>query len=376
MSFIERKSKISSLREELLSLISQYGHQIMTEAIESSMPNLIPNTKKDNGMEPSFHEACTYFLQSGKFNSLSDTTKKSYRSEIAQYSKFISKTISEENPSLSTAIRSEYLLKFLEPYKKSNTYMKKSAFFRTFMQCIFSYYHGKTLDQDMKDLLPIIWSRDELPKSFTKLETAELLSLASSTNHGDRDYAILWTLLSSGIRLNELCNLQIKDILFEEQIIMVTPKRKPRDKSTSKVKRIITKLGLSILTEFINSRYHHKKMTLSDDKYANLYIFSASKGDKPISGRAIQYMVRDLVNSAVSIPTARKPLLTVHSFRHTFAIYGLESGLDIYTLSKFLGHSSVQSTSQYLKLADDQLRNAINRHPFAKEIYLKMERSL
>lgn len=49
-----------------------------------------------------------------------------------------------------------------------------------------------------------------------------------------------------------------------------------------------------------------------------------------------------------------RPNHRVQPFRHTFAIYGLEASIDIYTLAQLLGHESLDATMRYLKMFDDQ----------------------
>lgn len=115
---------------------------------------------------------------------------------------------------------------------------------------------------------------------------------------------------------------------------------------------------------------------MPDSDYQRLYIFSSTAGDKPITSRAIQQFMKRIIRESRSIKEEDKDRLGPHSFRHSFAVQGLEAGIDIYTLSKLLGHESIDSTMKYLRLFDDQLRDAINKHPFAQEIIQKIRERL
>ena len=56
-------------------------------------------------------------------------------------------------------------------------------------------------------------------------------------------------------------------------------------------------------------------------------------------------------------------LLLMHTARHSFAIMMLEAGVDLYTLSKLMGHKSIETTQIYAKILDKTKREAVARIP-------------
>ena len=56
--------------------------------------------------------------------------------------------------------------------------------------------------------------------------------------------------------------------------------------------------------------------------------------------------------------------ITFHCFRHTYATLLLTEGVDIYTVSKMLGHKNLQTTQIYTKVIDDKKNEAANKLDF------------
>ena len=78
----------------------------------------------------------------------------------------------------------------------------------------------------------------------------------------------------------------------------------------------------------------------------------------PIPSSALDYLPKNLMYDAKLIKTWIKSVLGIdasfHSFRHTYATLQLQNGVDIYTISKMLGHKSVKTTEIYAKINQEQ----------------------
>jgi site-specific recombinase XerD len=55
--------------------------------------------------------------------------------------------------------------------------------------------------------------------------------------------------------------------------------------------------------------------------------------------------------------------VTFHTSRHTFATLSLTQGVDLYTVSKLLGHRQIKTTQVYAKIVDEKLKAAVERLP-------------
>jgi integrase/recombinase XerD len=75
-------------------------------------------------------------------------------------------------------------------------------------------------------------------------------------------------------------------------------------------------------------------------------------------GRRINHLLRTLKGIAQK---AGVKDATLHKFRHTYATRLLESGADIVTVQKLLGHSDIDTTRQYLNPDEQLKREAVNR---------------
>lgn len=60
-----------------------------------------------------------------------------------------------------------------------------------------------------------------------------------------------------------------------------------------------------------------------------------------------------------SIPKSFALLLAFHTARHTHATMMLTLGVDLYTVSKLLGHTNIQTTQIYAKLVDESKKKAV-----------------
>lgn len=364
----KQSSDLSRLNQALQKALLEFVHDKLAKALHSS--GITKDFSRITPCEVSYKESVDYFLKSPHFLGLSASSKRTYLSEVKSLSSFIYTNVGN-HPQLVDAFSPKLILEYLQQFTNTNTKAKKCAFLRTFLITITQKYQINLLNQ-LKPLLKLKWRKNDLQKGFNKIQLAELLSLSQMSRDGHRNFAIIWTFLGAGLRINELLHLQIGDIVEETQTVYIIPK----GDDETKVPRKITKLALNVLQDYISFKYSYLKESLPEKAYKRLYIFSNDLGNSPLVSRTIQLMIKSLVNKAVSIPKHQKEWFSPHSFRHSFAIYALESGIDIYTLSKLLGHNSIGSTIVYLNLFDDQLKRAIEQHPFARSEYRTMQERL
>jgi site-specific recombinase XerD len=172
------------------------------------------------------------------------------------------------------------------------------------------------------------------------------------TLQGKRDYAILLTLLTTGLRKAEICSLKVEDLKTyrNQAVIDVIGKGQ-------KFRRIPLKV--------------ETLLAIKD------YLKSTGNGTEPVHplfqtlGKHGPYQERGLTPKAVDCLTksvARKALLQKrihpHVMRHTFATTLLDNGNDLRTVQALMGHSHIRTTEAYLHSTDDRKVEAIQSLQF------------
>jgi integrase/recombinase XerD len=174
---------------------------------------------------------------------------------------------------------------------------------------------------------------DDAPvETYTDDELRVLLkkpNLRKCTFAEYRNWVITNLFFSTGIRQRSLLYLKVKDIDFDNQLlhVNVTKNRKP----------LIVPLSTTmtqILKEYLTHRQHK-----NDDEY----LFCTSYGSQMTKG--------NLYHNLYEYNKARGVERTgIHRYRHTFAKQWILNGGNVVSLSKILGHSSLDITQNYLNI--------------------------
>lgn len=344
------------LEEELQQLAEKYG--LIEFQIALKRMELINNEDRNKKIKENIllSEAIDYYYGSADFNGFKELSQQAYRYEINLFWKYC-RSQKGLDPLLKEVSSALFLSEYLKPVKKLNTRSKKSAFLRSFLKVTFLHFFDQNIDT-LKKTLRVKVDKNRLPRAFSKEQIDEIISLARLGREPFRNFTILWIFLGTGIRLNELCNLQVGDVKPQHQEIMVRAK----GGKDHKVSRKITTFSLELLCKYIKFRYGALE-DLAD--YSERFIFSDDKGITSIHDSTVQKMLGGLMSEATTISEDDKKYyqLSVHSLRHSFALYLLEAGVDIYTIKDLLGHEWLSSTMVYLKLFDNMLVKVINKHP-------------
>ncbi|MFT5723066.1 MAG: integrase/recombinase XerD [Bacteroidia bacterium] len=207
----------------------------------------------------------------------------------------------------------------------------------------------KVIDQNPSELLETPKLSRKLPEVLDTNEIDQMLnSIDLSKASGQRDRAILELLFSSGLRVSELTGLKINDILFEEDLVIVTGKgNKQRIVPVGKV--AMHHIGL-----YLN---HYRKPQI--EKQGNeAVLFLNLRGAK----LSRVYVFKRIKELAASVGISKN--ISPHTFRHSFATALVEAGADLRAVQQMLGHKSITTTEIYTHLDRSYLKDVIQEfHP-------------
>jgi len=213
-----------------------------------------------------------------------------------------------------------------------------------------SFFRFMVLNQYRKDnpaeLLESPKLGHKLPIVLSVEEIDQILSVIDlSTPEGTRNYAIIETLYSCGLRVSELTNLRFQDLYFEEGFIRVEGKGS---------KQRLVPISETAIDKIKNWFEHRKHIIIN--KGSEDIVFVSPKG-KAISRITIFYHVKQYAEMA-----GIKKDVSPHVFRHSFATHLLERGANIRVIQEMLGHEKITTTEIYTHLDRNFLRQEIIEH--------------
>jgi tyrosine recombinase XerC len=175
-------------------------------------------------------------------------------------------------------------------------------------------------------------------------------SIDLTTALGRRNAAILELFYSTGMRLNELIQLNVDDVDFSEGVVKVTGKGSKQ--------RILPvgRRALQAMRAYLADRRQLVLDLKRGKEQASLFL--TQKGDR-FYPEAVIRMVKSAIGK-VSELEKRSP----HVIRHSFATHLLNRGADLRAVKELLGHESLSTTQVYTHVSTEQLKKVYRQsHP-------------
>ncbi len=180
---------------------------------------------------------------------------------------------------------------------------------------------------------------------FSYLRTRDEIRrlLAAAREHDERTYALYATAVLTGLRKGELAALRWDDVDFDRRLITVQRSYEGPTKSDEVRHVLIVDELLSVLRSWRL-------------RCAGELVFPNQVGAMHEPAARIFRETMHAVLQRAGLPEIdrkgrRRPYITFHDLRHTFASHWVMNGGDLFKLQKLLGHKSVQMTMRYAHLA-------------------------
>lgn len=211
--------------------------------------------------------------------------------------------------------------------------------------------YSNEMESDPTALLEAPKLGRKLPDTLS-IEEIDLILAAidHSKPEGQRNRAMLETLYSSGLRVSELIDLRVANVMKDVGFLRVIGKGN---------KERLVPVGRDAL-KYIKI-YEEEVRCHLDIKHGHEGILFLNRRGAKLTRQMVFIMIKKLVGQA-----GIKKIISPHTFRHSFATHLIEGGADLRAVQEMLGHESITTTEIYTHLDRDYLRQVIQEyHPRA-----------
>lgn len=218
-----------------------------------------------------------------------------------------------------------YLLYLIEQRKLAYATVNQAA-------CAFKFLFVQVLKREtMHTEIPMAKIPRLLPRILSREQVRSILAAAKTI----RARTVLTTTYAAGLRLSEVCHLQVADIESapDRMCLKVRQGKGGKDRYT-----LLSPCLLTTLRAYWSERH------------PRIWLFPNSAGDGPMSDQMAQRMYR-----AACFDAGVEDAGGIHTLRHCFATHLLEAGVDIHTIQRLLGHGHVSTTMRYFHLAQSRV---------------------
>ena len=291
-------------------------------------------------METHFHDFLTMLRVE---RNVSNHTMDAYKRDINQYLMYLDdldiKTLSD--------VKSTHIRDYIRILSDGG--MAPASISRI-ISSIRTYYRFLSSENILDENPVLLINNPKLPKKLPDVLSEKEISLIinaikESSQFYQRDKAIIELLYSCGIRVTELCNLELSNLFIDEDLIRVMGKGN---------KERLLPLGIrskKYLDDYIkHSRNSHIK------KSGSSFVFVSRNGNQ-----LTRAMINIILNKWTQVSGLKKSV-SPHKLRHSFATHLLEGGADLRFVQALLGHSDISTTQIYTHIDKHYLKEVYKIH--------------
>src|SRR5580704_9481278 len=213
--------------------------------------------------------------------------------------------------------------------------LEKKVSWSTFNQslCALRFFYGTTLGRkDYVKRLPFGKKPRRVPVVLSREEVLKFLQCILPR----KQRMLLTTMYATGMRVGEAVQLSVNDIDSKRMTILVS-----RGKGN---KQRLVPLSPKLLTELRLFWQTHRNP---------VWLFPSREPDRPLRIASVERMC-----ARARARAGLKRRFSTHALRHTFATELLEAGVDLFSIQKILGHTSLCMTARYTHVRRNHLQEA------------------
>jgi integrase/recombinase XerD len=286
-----------------------------------------------------WERALEVFLEMGRLKNLAPRTLEYYQQRLSVFAKFAEQR-GETPLTYSKATILDFIAHLGQRLKPPtlNSYLRAIKAFTRWL-----LWENFRTDDPMRGVA-MLKEGEQTPRTLTDDQVVALMNAFNlRTFEGLRNYAFVGLALDTGLRLNELLNLQVSDIDFATNSVLV------RHAKGNKVRVVpFSPLARRYLLDYLSYR-----ALIAE---GSPWLWVTRQGTRP-SSRSL----REVIERAAKRAGIEGVRVSPHTFRYTFARKWLEAGGDSIMLQRLLGHSSPAIVSHYARLFRGDLAAAHRR---------------
>lgn len=294
----------------------------------------------------SYKEQVKKYLEYCEFRKALDwNTLKAYRIDLRQFFEYVQEEMPPKNKI------EDYITQLHKVYKQK-TVKRKIASLKAYYnyleerEVISENPFGK-IKMRFKEsvILPRTIPREEIERLLNHMYACDFTSSERRYRYWIRDIAVVEMLFATGARVYEISNIRSDCIDLHTGLIRIMGKG-----GKERYIQIVSSDILNVLKKY----YEHNSEAIKKSGY----FFVNSRGNR-YTEQSIRSMLKKYADAA-----GIERNITPHMFRHSFATYLIEEGVDVSCVQQILGHSSIKTTQIYIHIASKKQAEILREmHP-------------
>ena len=292
-------------------------------------------------------KAVAKFLRTLEDRNASPHTIKAYRTDLAQFAEYV-------GPQTWGDIDHVLIRGYL-----SNLYdrgLSKTSVARA-LAALRSLYKWLAQEGEVEQNPAALVATPKLPKKLPRVPTIEEVNTVLDTDmpecsaFSERDQAILELLYGCGIRNSELVGINVDDVHWSQQVVLVRGKGK---------KERYVPFGESAAAA-VKTYLPARQRVLAETKHTIERALLVNLRGSRLTTRSVGRIVKQ-----IAVARGLSPDVHPHTLRHAFGTHMLEEGADLRAIQEMLGHERLSTTQRYTQLTVKHVMEVYDKtHPHA-----------